>query len=168
MVVRRERKATAIMRSKKTVGNRFETVYLGTLDACGFLAGDNSRSFFDYDDLIALHGLDGFAEAAGPANLEIGGGFGAEAEVQARIVRRVKAGLAEDFLCLYLFSVAHEDAGSDGAAIGLGADEFYFEPVIVAADVVAEERRNFAHVDNENVEIAVVIEIAESTSAAGV
>lgn len=50
------------------------------------LVRSRGGSFFDDDDLIGGHALERFSQAAGPANLQIGGGFRAQAEVKPGII----------------------------------------------------------------------------------
>ena len=57
------------------------------------------------------------------------------------------------------------DARSDGAAIRLGADALYLDPVVVEFRIAADElRRSVDGVDDE-IDVAIVVEIAEGATA---
>src|SRR4029077_18188907 len=101
-------------------------------------------------------------------DFDIRGSFGAEAEVEPRVARRIKARLARDALRLRFFAVMDDDARADGAAVRRGTDELHLQPVVRAANVVAEEGRRLIEIHNENVYGADVIEIAEGGAAAAV
>ena len=61
-----------------------------------------------------------------------------------------------------------QNAGADGAAVGLHAFEFHFEPICLAAEVVPQERRGLVQVDDEYVQVAIIIEVAKGTATAAV
>src|ERR1700690_524148 len=88
--------------------------------------------------------------------------------MQPRIVRRVKARLAGERLRLNLFSVMDQHARANCAAVGNGANKFDFQPVMRTSNIVAKERGRLVQVDDQDVEIAVVVKIAERASAAAV
>jgi hypothetical protein len=61
-----------------------------------------ARSFAQGEELVGRDGLDGLDQPGGPVDLDVRRRCSSEAEVQARIVRREKAGLAQHLLDLYL------------------------------------------------------------------
>src|SRR5450631_1306994 len=86
--------------------------------------------------------------------------------MQARIVRGEKAPLTGNALRLYFPSVSHPHARADSAAIALSAFQPYLQPMITGGYVVAQQRGRLIAVHDENVEIAVIVEIAEGTPPA--
>src|ERR1019366_7856772 len=88
--------------------------------------------------------------------------------METRIVRGEKAGLAGDALRLYFPSVSHEHASADSAAVALRALQPDFQPMIPPWSVVAQQRGRLIAVHDENVEVAVIVEVAEGASAAHV
>ncbi len=106
--------------------------------------------------------------AAGPADFEELDGFGfADAEVDAQIVLGKIPAAAADFVDLGMETFfAGEmgdafDASADAAAIGFCADGFYFDPIVAGAGVAAKELRVIVDGVDDDVKIAVVVEIAE-------
>ena len=73
--------------------------------------------------------------------------------------------MAENALRLHFSAIMHENASPDRTAVGLHSLEFHLDPVWFSLNVVAQQRRWFVHVDDENVDVAVIVEIAEGTSA---
>src|SRR5205814_2371436 len=49
----------------------------------------------------------------------------------------------------------------------LSPNTFHFEPVVFRRAVVAQQRRGFIHIDDDYVDVAVVVEVSESRTAAG-
>ena len=122
----------------------------------------------DGDQAVGSDCFEALADAAGPTHFDVGGLLGAEAEVEAAVVHRQEARLPGDLLDLLAAAVPDQGAGADGAAVGFGGVELLLEPAVVAFDVVAQERGWFVEVDDENIEIAIVVEIAEGAAAATV
>src|SRR5216684_4781874 len=97
-------------------------------------------AFFDDDHLVRLDVLQGFHQAAGPANLKhVNLVRFADAEVDAEIVLRKIAAAAAHFVNLRMrifFAGEMRDAfdtRADAAAIRFRADGFDFDPIVVAA-----------------------------------
>src|SRR5882762_4919344 len=88
--------------------------------------------------------------------------------MQAEVILGHEAGAAHYFVHLRMFAGDNADARADGAAIGFCAYAFDFEPVIFGAGIVAEERGRLVHVDNGDVDVSVVVEIAEGSASAAV
>jgi hypothetical protein len=79
--------------------------------------------------LVAGHLCDALHAAVRPADFQVGGEFGPEAEMQAKIIYGVGTGLAQDGLCLFLTAVAGDHGGADRTAVGPGSDKLHLEPV---------------------------------------
>src|SRR6266567_456830 len=77
----------------------------------------HASAFFNHKKLIGGDASQLLLQATGPSNFNICGSLGSQAEVQSRVVGRVKAGLAENFLCLFLGAVVHNHPCSDRAAV---------------------------------------------------
>src|SRR6266568_2745923 len=77
----------------------------------------HASAFFNHKKLIGGDASQLLLQAAGPSNFNICAGFGSQTEVQPWVVGRVKAGLAENFLCLFLGSVVHNHARPNRAAV---------------------------------------------------
>src|SRR5882724_4462113 len=104
--------------------------------------------------------------ATGPNYLHVHRSRRSKAEVQPRIIAREKAGLTEHRLRLGLPVVTSHDASAYGAAIRFYAFQLNFNPVGLSREVVSEERRRLIEIDDDNVHITIVIEIAEGAAAA--
>ena len=61
---------------------------------------NDARTFFDHHNLACRNSLEALLQPTRPTNVEIDRGLRSEAKVQPRIVRRVKAGLADNLLRL--------------------------------------------------------------------
>ncbi len=88
--------------------------------------------------------------------------------MQPRIVSGDITGLAEQGLRLGFAAIAGQHGCAQGAAVAFGAFQANFDPVVAFRRVVAQQRRRLVLVHDENVEIAVVVEIAKGAAAAGV
>src|ERR1700735_4859167 len=88
--------------------------------------------------------------------------------MQAWIVARIVAGLAEYRLRLYFFAVVDQHAGSDRTAIRFHTLQLHFQPALFDCYVISQKRGRLIHVDDENVEVAIVIEVSEGASPATV
>ena len=71
------------------------------------------------------------------------------------------------FIHLGMVASYDANAGADRGAIALGADQLDLDPVLLVAAVVAQQRRHIVHVQNERVDVAIVVVVAESGAAAG-
>src|SRR5437660_3531025 len=145
---------------------------LGGLGRIELLGADDAFALFDEDDLIGLDVFQRFDEAAGPADFEKLDGFGfADAEVEAQIVLRKIATAAADFVDLGMETFfAGEmrdafDARADAAAIGFCANGFDFDPVVCGAGIAAQKLRKIVDGVDDHVEVAVIVEVAESAAA---
>src|ERR1019366_6046204 len=101
----------------------------------------DSRCLVDGDQVVGSDRLETLTDAAGPAYFDIGGRFGAEAEVQAPVIHRQEAGLPGDLLELLAAALTDQRAGADGAAVGFGGVQLELEPAVVAFEVIAKQRR---------------------------
>src|SRR6267378_5750119 len=135
---------------------------------------DDAFAFFDEDHLVRLDVLQGFHEAAGPANLEDLDVFGfADAEVNAQIILRKIAAAAADIVDLRMQTLLAGtmryafDACADAAAIGFRANGLDFDPIVGGARVAPQKLGKIVNGVDDDVEIAVVIKVAEGTAARG-
>ena len=90
-----------------------------------------------------------------------------------QIALREVAAAAADFVDLLVrlvlaghFRYAFQ-ACSDSSAIGLRADGAHFEPVVAGTQVAAHELRVIVHGVDDDVQIAIVVEVAKSATARG-
>src|SRR5271165_4818063 len=81
------------------------------------LVADHSRAFAQGDKLVGGNLLVLFVQAIGPVDVEIHRIESTQAEMQAGIAARVKAGLAKHGLGLCLTSIVGHHARSDRAAV---------------------------------------------------
>ena len=105
-------------------------------------------------------------QAARPKYFEIRCDRRPQTEVQPGIVTREKAGLTQQGLSLCLPSVARQNSSPDRAAIGFYALELDFDPVCLASEVVSQQRWRFIEIDDDHVDVAIIIEVSESATAA--
>src|SRR5207302_753773 len=68
---------------------------------------------------------------------------------------------------LVIFPGPYTNASADGSAIALCADQLDLDPILLVAAIVAKQRRRVVHVQNQRVDIAIVVVIAEGRAAAG-
>src|ERR1700737_4970992 len=88
--------------------------------------------------------------------------------MQTRIVARIIAGLAEQRLRLHFVAVVDQDSGSNRAAVGFHALQLHLQPVLLDRRVVSQKRGRLIQVDDQNVQVAVIVEVSEGTSTAAV
>ena len=93
----------------------------------------SSGAFSNNYEAIGRHVCDPFGAAVRPADLKIGFFGCAESEVKPKIVRRVKAGLAQHFLGLHLAAVVRGYTRADCAAVRLRPDKLDLGPMCCAA-----------------------------------
>src|SRR5216117_1792493 len=61
----------------------------------------------------------------------------------------------------------HAHARADGAAIRFRADALDLQPVVSRTRIIAEERGRLVHVDYGDINVSIVVEVAEGRAAAG-
>ena len=88
--------------------------------------------------------------------------------METGIIAGVIAGLAHDSLSLDFRAVMSDDASSDCAAVRLHALQLNLEPVLLAVQIVSQQRWRLVHVDDQHVDVAVIVEVAEGAAAAAV
>jgi len=76
--------------------------------------------------------------------------------------------LVDHFLKLLLLPIAGQHTRTDRTAIAAGSDQLHLNPAGIASKVVGQQGGRLVEIDNQDVEIAVIIEIAKGTAAAGV
>jgi hypothetical protein len=90
----------------------------------------------------------------------------AQAEVQAGIVARIETTLTQHALGLRFAAVMNQNAGSNGASVGLNPLKLHLNPIGIPAYVIAQQGRRFVQVYDQNVDVTIVIEVPERTSPA--
>src|SRR5438445_8191779 len=85
------------------------------------------------DELIGGDALEGLMQPVWPINVQIDRSEAPQAEVQPGIIAGIETRLAQDGLGLGLPSIAREDPGPDGAAIGFDTHELHLDPVLLPA-----------------------------------
>ena len=103
-----------------------------------------------------------------PMDLNVGGCRSTEAEVQTGIAGGEITGLTEYLLGLHLAAVVSQDARPDGAAVALHSLKTDLDPVVAGRSVVAQQRRRLVDVHDQDIHIAVVVEVAKGNAAAAV
>ena len=101
--------------------------------------GHNSMTLEDgYQAVCGLSGvfLDG---SRGPDHLNVGRGFLSESKMEAGIIHRHIACLAQDSLGLGFASIANKHACANRAAIALCAFQANLDPVVLFRSVVAQQ-----------------------------
>src|SRR5262245_46694211 len=90
-----------------------------------------------------------------------------QSEVEPQIVLRNKARLTQNRLRLDAPAAADADLGSDRAARRFRSHQMQANPVMAGVLVVAQQCGRLTHIHDENIDIAVIIDIAESSATAG-
>src|ERR1700688_1477324 len=128
----------------------------------------DTGAFDDGVDGIGGNILEGFGGSAGPADFD-GVHFcgGAETKMQAKIVLGEITNAAVHFVELLYAGGVNGVAGTDGRAIAFCADELEKHAVIGGAVSVEKDGRRFADVEDYDVDISGVEDVAESGAATG-
>src|SRR5262249_32187292 len=101
--------------------------------------------------------------STGPSNGHLGHlRLGPESEVQARIVLRDIASSRSHFAHLHRFSRLYRDARSDRHAVALRANQLEEDAMIVIPRAIDQQRGKLADIQDHDVHISVVVDIAES------
>ena len=112
--------------------------------------------------------LKSFVQAAWPIHVNVRRSGVPQTEMQARIAAGVKAGLTQDRLRLFLASIMDKNSSSDAASIGLNTFQFHFNPVGLATEVIAQQRRRLVEIDDKYVDIPIIVKVPKSASPAAV
>src|SRR6202521_5504869 len=112
--------------------------------------------------------LQGFDHAVRPANFD-GVHFrgGAQAKVQTQIILREIACAAANLAELLDATSANGRTRTDRCAIALGAHEVKQNPVKIVAISIQKNRRRFSDVEQNDIDVPVVKNVAESCAAPG-
>ena len=87
--------------------------------------------------------------------------------MQSKIVLRNIARLAEDSLGLDCSGYLDPDCCADGAPIGFGSFKAKLNPMVRAGKIISQQRWCIAHVHHQRINVAIIVEVAECRSAAG-
>src|SRR6185369_4839656 len=88
--------------------------------------------------------------------------------MQPGIVARIKARLAQHSLGLYLAPIADQDPRANRASVRLDSLQLDLDPVLLAAQVITQQGRGFIEIDDQNIHITIIVEIAEGAPATAV
>ena len=119
-------------------------------------------------ELVGRNIWNGLGAAVCPANAEVGYGFISQPEMQALVVHRVETGLSAYLPRLYPVAVPCGHSCSDRAAIAAHSNQQDFQPVVLPRKIISQQGRRLVHVPNENVDVAIIVEVPESAPTAGV
>src|SRR5437667_1915929 len=89
-----------------------------------------------------------------------------ETNLDAEVILGNIARAAHHLIHLRMPAGNNSHTRANGAAIGLGADAFDLKPGVFRTGVIAEKRRRLVHVYYRNVDVSVIVEIAEGSTAA--
>src|SRR5271169_4788342 len=87
--------------------------------------------------------------------------------MKAQVALRHDAGAAVDFVHLRMLADNHAHTPSNGGAIAFGSHQLDLDPVLLVASIIAKQRWRIVHVQDEGVDVAVVVVVAEGGAAAG-
>jgi hypothetical protein len=91
-----------------------------------------------------------------------------QAKMQAGIIAGIETTLAQNALRLRPSAIMNQNPSTNSASIGFHPFESHLQPIRVSMNVVAQKRRRLVHIYNENIDITIVIKVAESAAAAAV
>src|SRR6478736_5406769 len=87
--------------------------------------------------------------------------------MQPPVVRRVVTTTGADFVDLGHCRGGHGDSGSDGGSVAFGSNQAKENAVIRICSLIDEKRRRFANIEDDDVEITVVVDVAKSRAPPG-
>lgn len=90
-----------------------------------------------------------------------------ESKMYPQVILRKIASAAPDFINLAPYASPNFDARPDTVLIGLGPNRFDCDPVVVHFGIVAQEEGGAVHVVNRDVDVSIVVVVAESDSSRG-
>jgi hypothetical protein len=140
-------------------------------EVSGFAEGASPYDAYAFPDGDKLTGGKGgvfLDEPEGPMDLNVCGCRRAEAEVQPGIAGGKITGLTQNFLGLHFAAVVSQDTRPNGAAVALNSLKTDLDPMVAGRSVVAQQRRRFIDVHDQDIHIAIVVEVAEGNAAAAV
>ena len=127
-----------------------------------------SPRFADRHIAVRIESAEFLCVAVGPSNLSaVDSCCLPESEMNAEIVLRKIAATAADFGHLFLAARFDFDAGADGTSVTSRAFQPEADPMVRLAGVVPEEAGTAVEVDDENVEVAVIVEVRDGGAAGG-
>src|SRR5207302_1693681 len=72
------------------------------------------------------------------------------------------------FLRLLPSTVARDYPGADGASIAFATHQLDLEPMVSPGHIIAKQGRRLVHVHDEDIDVTIIVEIAEGTAPARV
>src|ERR1700676_3844205 len=124
-----------------------------------------TNPFLDGNEPIGRDLLESFVQSTGPIHVDVSRSGVSQTEMQAGIAAGVKAGLTQDRLRLSLASIMDKHSRSNGASIGLYTFQFHFDPIGLADEVIAQQRRRLVEIDDQDVDIPVVVKVSKGASS---
>ena len=106
-----------------------------------------------------------FDRSVWPANFQAGSGSGAEPEMQPPVVDRKVRRLRQHGLHLLASPYVATTCAPIALRLDCNAHQQDLQPVACPAQIVAQQRRRLVEIHDQNIDIAVIIEIAECDSA---
>ncbi len=88
--------------------------------------------------------------------------------MQPGVIAGVVARLTDYGLHLFLTTIMGDHASPDGASVGFDALQFHFNPALLRVNIIAQQRRRLVHIHDQDVHVAVVIEVSKSAPPAAV
>ena len=90
-----------------------------------------------------------------------------KSEVQTQIALRHHAGSAMHLVHLRMCARYHAHASPNRGAIAFRSNQLDLDPILLVAAIVAKQRRQIVHVQNQSINIAVVVIVPERGPATG-
>ena len=125
-------------------------------------------AFCQYMYAIGLQPGPGLLEAIRPTHDNaVDGVRASQPEMEAQVVLRIVAAAAADFLTLLAVGRDEAHQRTDCAPVGLGADKLQRHPVPLAGLIEAEQIRCVVQIVDDDVDVAVVVEVGKRGPPAG-
>src|ERR1700733_9653612 len=90
-----------------------------------------------------------------------------QAEVQPQVVLRKIAAASANFIELNEFSGVNGEARANGGAVTLRTQQLEFNPVVSVGQMVAQQSRRFADIQNQDIDCTIIPNIAKRNAATG-
>src|SRR5882672_1511889 len=88
--------------------------------------------------------------------------------MQPGVVAGIETRLAEHRLGLDLSPIADQHSSANRTTVRLYSLQLDLDPVLLAAQVVTQQRRGFIKIDDQNIQVTIIVEVAERAPAAAV
>src|SRR5436309_1457682 len=133
---------------------------------CESAAADNPFPLLDHMYVTGGQIANRFLRSRRPGELDgISLGRSRQSEVQAKVVLRIIAGAAPHLVDLAAIAAGDLDAGSDCRSVRSRSDTLDQDRMMCGGAVVAQQRRRSVKIIDDDIHIAVVVEVAEGAAA---